>query len=182
MRITLVTGGARSGKSRWAVERAGALGGDEVSFVATARASDPEIRRRIRRHRRERPPGWELLEAPGDAPGALARARHGTVLMDCLTLLVSGAILRKGEEPGDEEVALGRAMEAVEALLAAARGRDGELLIVTNEVGMGVHPPTRLGRWFRDAQGWANRRVGEEAREVVLLVSGQPLVVKPAGR
>ncbi|NIP56587.1 MAG: bifunctional adenosylcobinamide kinase/adenosylcobinamide-phosphate guanylyltransferase [Gemmatimonadetes bacterium] len=180
MRITLVTGGARSGKSRWAVARARSLGGDAVSFVATALPSDEEMERRIRRHRAERSDAWETLEAGHEAAAALARARHPTVVLDCLTLLVSAAVL-DGDAESEEEV-LSRADQAVGEILEAARGREGRLLVVTNEVGMGVHPPTRLGRWFRDAQGRANQRVGREADEVVLLVSGQPVVVKAPDR
>lgn len=180
MRIILVTGGARSGKSRWAVEKARSLAGDAVSFVATARPSDEEMERRVLRHRAERPAAWEVLEAADGAAVALARARHETVVLDCLTLLVSAALLDGDTEC--EEEALSRAEDAVEELLEVARGREGRLLVVTNEVGMGVHPSSRLGRWFRDAQGRANQRVGREAEKVVLLVSGQPVVVKaPAG-
>lgn len=175
MRIDLYTGGARSGKSRLARERARELGGDAVSFLATGRAVDEEMTRRIERHRRERPSGWETLEAANDPADALRRAGHRVVLLDCLTFLVSDALIGGHEA---EEAAIERSRRAVEVLLEVAGRRTGRLVVVTNEVGTGVVPPTALGRWFRDAQGWANQRVARDAERVVWVVSGVPVVVK----
>ena len=176
MRIVLFTGGVRSGKSAAALTRARERGGDAVTFVATAAAGDDEMARRVARHRAERPAAWETLEAAGDGPGALRRARHPVVLLDCLTMLVSDALL--DARPYGEAAVAAACERAVGAVLDAAAARAGELLVVTNEVGMGVVPPTSLGRWFRDAQGAANRRVAAAADEVVLLVSGIPVRVK----
>lgn len=176
MRIVLFTGGVRSGKSGAAVARARELGGDAVTFVATGAAGDDEMERRILRHRAERPAAWETLEAGERAAEAVRTASHPVVVLDCLTFLVARAL--EAGRTGDEEAALEACRGAVEALLGAAAARPGHLLVVTNEVGMGVVPPTPLGRWFRDAQGEANRRVGDAASEVVLLVSGIPLRVK----
>lgn len=175
MRIVLYTGGARSGKSRLAQTRAFELGGSAVTFLATGRATDDEMAGRIRRHRRDRPEAWETLEAPVGAGEALERARHSVVLLDCLTFLVSNALLA-GEH--EEEAARKRSERAVDALLDAAGQLGGHLVVVTNEVGMGVVPPTRLGRWFRDAQGWANQKVARAADEVVWVVSGVAVEVK----
>lgn len=176
MKIVLVTGGARSGKSRWAQERALETGGEAVTVVATATVTDDEMARRIERHRQERPEGWTTVEEPFDAARAVREATDAVVLLDCLTLLVANAML--AVEPREESTLLAAARSATEALLEAAGGREGTLLVVSNEVGMGIVPPSPLGRWFRDAQGMANQRVADSADEVVLLVSGQALRVK----
>lgn len=180
MKILLVTGGARSGKSRFVEEQARARAGDAVTYVATARVTDPEMEARIEKHQGRRPQAWECLEAPLDAGAALVRAGHATVILDCLTFLVSNAILeRGGGADGDEASALSAAATAVDGLLEAAASRDGTLYVVTNEVGSGVVPGTPLGRWFRDAQGWANQRVAAVAARVTLMVCGLPVPVKP---
>ncbi len=170
MKIWLITGGARSGKSGYALDRARALGGGEVTFVATGSPGDDEMAERIQRHRRERPESWETLEAPRRPNEALARARHSTVIVDCLTLLVANAL----DGAASEAQALERSREAVTRTLEAAREREGNLLVVTNEVGMGLVPTAPLGRWFRDAQGAANREVAAVATGVIFLVSGVP--------
>lgn len=175
-RIVLITGGARSGKSAYAERRAAELGGDAVTYVATAEALDEEMSRRIARHRAERPAAWRTLEAPRGAGAALRAATTPTVLVDCLTVLASNALLA-AEADGEEEAEAAVRGEA-EALLEAALSRDGATLVVTNEVGMGVHPPTSLGRWYRDALGRANLLLAARAEEVVLLVSGIPVRVK----
>lgn len=176
MEIVLVTGGARSGKSRWAQERALETGGAAVTVVATATVTDEEMARRIWRHREERLEGWTTSEEPLDAARAIREATDDVVLLDCLTLLVANVMLNV--EPQEEPALLAAARRATEELLEAAAGREGTLLVVSNEVGMGVVPPSPLGRWFRDAQGMANQRVAAAAAEVVLLVSGQALRVK----
>lgn len=151
-----------------------------MSFLATGRRTDAEMERRIERHVRERPPEWETVEVTAGPADALRRASHGVVLLDCLTFLVSDALLAAGDdaERDDEEAAHRSARAAVEELLDAASEHAGRLIVVTNEVGSGLVPGTSIGRRFRDAQGWANQRVAEAAEEVVLLVAGQPLRVK----
>lgn len=175
MRILLVTGGARSGKSRYAVEEARRIGGEHVSFIATAEARDEDMARRIRRHRAQRPRAWETVEAPRRSGEALKRARHPTVVLDCLTLLVSNAVL---EAADSEEAAQAAARAEVTDLLKEAARREGTLIAVTNEVGMGIVPEAPVARWFRDAQGEANRHAAERADAVVLLVAGIPLSLK----
>lgn len=177
--IVLITGGARSGKSGYAERRAGELGGGLVTYVATAEPLDTEMEQRIARHRAERPAGWTTVEAPRQAWQAVRAANTPTVLVDCLTVLASNALLTAeadGEQAGQAAV-LGEA----EALRDAALAREGTTLVVTNEVGMGVHPPTALGRWYRDALGRANALLAASAGEVVLLVSGIPLTIKTPG-
>lgn len=175
MRILLYVGGVRSGKSRLAGARAHSLGGSDVTFLATGRATDDELARRIEKHRAERPAEWETVEASGRVASALRHARHPTVLLDCLTFLVADALVA-GEE--QEDAALGRCQAAVADLLEAATSREGTLIVVSNEVGAGVVPTSPLGRWFRDAQGWANQNVAEAADEVIWVLCGMETVVK----
>lgn len=175
-RVVLVTGGARSGKSAYAERRAEELGGSSVTYVATAEALDEEMERRIARHRSERPSTWTTVEAPRGAGAALRAARDAVVLVDCVTVLASNALL--AAEAEGEEAALDAVLAEAGALLEAALAREGTTFIVTNEVGWGVHPPTHLGRWYRDALGQANARIARSADEVVLLVSGIPLVLR----
>lgn len=165
--LILVTGGARAGKSAFAQEQARALGSSRVSFVATAEALDQEMRERIARHRLERPRGWETLEEPLNVPAALQKAAHPVVLLDCLTLWVSNLMqAERGVWP------------EVENLLKIRAGTGKALLVVTNEVGMGIVPDNALARRYRDSLGAANRRVAGEADAVYLLVSGIPVRIK----
>lgn len=176
MRVILVTGGARSGKSHYAQERALALGGDDVLFIATAQESDPEMRDRIARHRAERPDAWRTLETPRDAGTAVAAANAGVVLLDCLTLLASNVLLANAAAGAEAARAAVRA--EAEVLLAAAAGRDGTLIVVTNEVGLGIVPDNPLARSYRDALGEANQALGRAADEVVFMVSGLPVQLR----
>src|SRR5690606_20420227 len=136
----------RSGKSAYAERRAADLGGGMVTYVATAEALDEEMTRRISRHREERPAEWTTIEAPRDAARAVREAASEIVLVDCLTVLASNALLA-AEAQGEEAAGVAVLAEA-EALRDAALAREGTTLVVTNEVGMGVHPPTSLGRWY----------------------------------
>lgn len=176
MGLILVTGGARSGKSAYAERRAREIGGEEVLYVATAEALDEEMGRRIARHRAERPAAWPTVERPRGAGAAVRGAGPDTVLVDCMTVLASNALLAVEEE--GEEAALEAVLQEARSLRDAALARPGTTIVVTNEVGMGVHPPTTLGRWYRDALGRANVLLAEAAGEVVLLVSGIAVRVK----
>ncbi len=173
MDILFVTGGARSGKSDFAQRLAVRMGGDAVTFLATARASDPEMQARIARHRASRPAAWHTIELTAGAGQCIEQATTPVLLLDCLTLLVSNTVLRL--EPEGEEAVHAAVDREISALLRSAAARAGTLIVVTNEVGMGVVPPTGLGRWFRDAAGRANQRVAAEARHAWLLLSGRPL-------
>lgn len=177
MRVTLVTGGARSGKSRFAQERAIALGGADVTFIATGVATDAEMSARIDRHRAERPAGWRTIEAPLEAGAAVRSAGSAVVLLDCLTLLIANAMLAHEQPTGAPSVRL--AELAVEALLEAAEQRDGELIIVTNEVGWSIVPDNALARTFRDAAGRAGQQVARISAEVFLLVLGISVRIAP---
>ena len=175
--LVLITGGARAGKSDFATGLARDAGRD-VLFVATARAGDDEMRERIAHHRASRPAEWDTLEEPIDPAGALARrgGRYDTVVLDCMTLWVSNLLLTL---EGDREVQAGRVLEKIHELLAWHQGGDSSLIIVTNEVGMGIVPDNPLGRLYRDVLGKANRLVAASADRVYLLVAGVPMQLKP---
>lgn len=166
-RITLILGGARSGKSRRALELARPY--DAKVFVATAEPSDAEMAERIARHRGERDVSWRTVEAPLDLVGAVvaADAAGGVVLVDCLTLWLSNLLLagREAEVEGDR-------------LVEAASRLTGDLLLVSNEVGLGLVPETPLGRVFRDAQGRLNQKVAAVAGRVEFVAAGLPLTLK----
>jgi adenosylcobinamide kinase/adenosylcobinamide-phosphate guanylyltransferase len=181
-RLILVLGGARSGKSSYAQDLAGRLAGErggDVLYVATAQAGDEEMAARIAAHRLSRPANWETLEAPRRAGAAiLSRASSArVVLVDCLTLLASNAVLRLAE-PVSVEAAEEVVVEEAEGLLAAYRSGTADWIIVSNEVGLGLVPPYPLGRSYRDALGRANQRLAAEAGEVVFMVAGLPMWVK----
>jgi adenosylcobinamide kinase/adenosylcobinamide-phosphate guanylyltransferase len=173
--VILVTGGSRSGKSRFAQALAQRRPGPHA-YVATAQAFDAEMKARIEAHRRTRPAAWTLLEEPVRVPESVADAlaTTRTVLLDCVTLWMSNLLL--ADETFDE----GRAEASAEELVAAARAVPGAtVIIVTNEVGSGVVPETPLGRKFRDCAGRANEVIARGADEVYLLVSGIPVRIKP---
>jgi adenosylcobinamide kinase/adenosylcobinamide-phosphate guanylyltransferase len=178
--LTLILGGARSGKSAYA-ERAAREDGEPVLFLATAQALDPEMRQRIAQHRAARPPEWRTLEAPLDLGAALGNESHrGTVILDCVTLLVSNRLLALPEDAPYDRV-MQSVQAEIEALLAARDRLGGRWLVVSNEVGLGLVPPYPLGRVFRDALGWANQRLARAADSVLLMVAGIPMVVKETG-
>ena len=169
--LLLVTGGTRSGKSHYAVERASTWG-SRVLYVATCQPADDEMRERVRRHQAERPSTWMTVEPGPDMLPAIQEQGPGSdgILLDCLTLYVSG-LLMSGS--GELEV-----MQQVDELCLALRKVGRPAAIVTNEVGWGVVPETPLGRLFRDAAGRANQVAARHAQEVVLMVSGLPMMVK----
>ncbi|BBL81147.1 adenosylcobinamide kinase/adenosylcobinamide phosphate guanyltransferase [Rubrobacter xylanophilus] len=153
-------------------------------YVATAEAADDEMRRRIEEHRRRRPPAWETLEVRrgvGSRLWALGGAPP-VVLLDCLSLLVSNALLdeaaRRGEGPGLEDAAARAVEQELSDLLDWHEGTGRHLVVVSNEVGWGVVPPSRLGRIYRDLLGSANQRIAARARRAVLMVAGLPLELK----
>ena len=172
MTLTLLTGGARSGKSALAVRRATAHRGPVV-FVATGEARDAEMAERVARHRAERPPGWTTVEEPLDPASAVADAPHDAlVLLDCLSLWVSNLM-----ERGDDEAAV-RAL--ADALGRACAARPAPSTVVTNEVGLGLVPMHPVGRAYRDALGRANAAVAAHASLVQLVVAGRTLTLDPA--
>jgi adenosylcobinamide kinase / adenosylcobinamide-phosphate guanylyltransferase len=167
--LSFVTGGARSGKSNFALERAKSAGGTHVSFIAPAQAFDAEMTERISRHRLERQNlGWITLEEPLDLAHAFAQVQTEVVLLDCLSLWVSNLLLAGVSEA--------ETLERCEVWLELACHKT--LWVVSNEVGLGIVPEYPLGRQFRDVLGRANQKVAARADQAWLLVAGLPLRLK----
>lgn len=172
-RLILILGGARSGKSRFALERGETLGEEKI-FIATARPSDAEMARRIERHRRERPEGWKTLEEPLHLADRL-RSMEGkaeVAVIDCLTLWLSNLLTAVGE---DEEKILGE----IDRLVSVARSVNLSIVAVSNEVGLGVVPTDHsLSRLFRDLSGLLHQRWAAEADEVYWMMAGIAVPIK----
>jgi adenosylcobinamide kinase / adenosylcobinamide-phosphate guanylyltransferase len=171
--LVLILGGARSGKSSFAEKYAHKRGGADVLFVATAQAGDEEMSTRIALHRASRPNEWKTLETPHEIGRALQTApRTRVVLIDCATLWVSNVLLAN-------ELAASETMtRQVDELLGWYRSAECDLIIVSNEVGMGLVPENALGRAYRDLLGLMNRKLAEQADLVLLLVAGMPIDIK----
>ena len=165
----LIIGGARSGKSTLALQRAQQHSADVV-YVATASASDDEMQQRIARHRAERPAHWSTVECP-QALAAALQAHDATgrcIIVDCLTLWLSNALW-----PDESLWPVQRA-----ALLSVLPNLRSRLILVSNEVGMSIVPDTAVARRFRDEQGWLNQRVAACCERVTLVVAGLPMSLK----
>ena len=167
----LIGGGARSGKSSFALERARALGARRV-FLATAQALDGEMDERIAAHRGSRGADFRTVEEPIEVPGALVRLRDAdVVVVDCLTLWIANLLLR-----GDSQAAI---LARVDELVAAVSDASFHSVLVTNEVGMGIVPENALARAFRDVTGLAHQRLARVADEIHLAILGLVLRVRP---
>lgn len=164
--VTLVLGGARSGKSRFAESLAGKTMAPKT-YIATAEAFDAEMRQRIARHQAERGDGWTTLEAPFDLVGALASCGEGFVLVDCLTVWLNNLIYRERDVTAE-----------VGSLCQALKVTTRDVVLVSNEVGLSIVPDNALARRFRDEQGLANQRIAEIADEVYFIAAGLPLALK----
>jgi adenosylcobinamide kinase/adenosylcobinamide-phosphate guanylyltransferase len=167
-KLTLVLGGARSGKSRVA-ESLIARHPPPWLYIATAEAGDAEMAARIAAHKMRRGPDWVTIEAPHDLASVLAEQGNRPVLVDCLTLWLSNLMLANSDIDG--------AVARLEQALEQARG---PIVLVANEVGSGVVPENALARRFRDLQGQLNQRLAARADRVVLVVAGLPLFMKGA--
>jgi adenosylcobinamide kinase/adenosylcobinamide-phosphate guanylyltransferase len=172
-RVLLITGGVRSGKSAYAEKRALALG-PRLVYLATARPIDTEMRRRIEEHRKRRGDIWRTVEEPLEVPRVLQLGgnRMDCVLIDCVTVWLSNLLLERGEAEAE-----GQVRELGDWITRTPI----PLILVTNEVGSGIIPANPLARQFSDLAGRANQRLAELAAEVVLMVSGIPVTIKPAG-
>jgi len=190
--LIVILGGARSGKSVFA-ERLAASSGRSVAFIATATASDDEMRERIARHRASRPKGWHTLEEPLDLARAVRQAAElaDVVLLDCVTLWLGNVLLQaSGQYEKDDEGEVEfhttsrlfdeRALKEIEALLAVVKSLapNKTLIVVTNEVGLGVVPAYPLGRLYRDTLGYVNQRLAQAADHVYLMVAGIAVDIK----
>jgi len=189
-KLTLILGGARSGKSSYAEKCAKDMGGDNVLYVATSETKDMEMEQRVEKHRADRPSGWETVEAPRNVAQALRAIRSGAkvILLDCVTFLVANHLMDAAapeDDPFDDPSAdpfdtqiEADVVDEIDALIAYFQESDIEMLVVSNEVGLGVVPPYELGRAYRDILGRANQILARHADEVLLFVAGIPMKVK----
>ena len=167
-RVTLVLGGARSGKSRHAEGLAATYA--EKTYIATAEAFDDEMRQRIALHQDRRGAGWTTIEAPLDLPAALSGAAH-FVLVDCITVWL-GNLMHHERDVGAE----------LDRLIGALDRTEARVVLVSNEVGLSIVPENAMARRFRDLQGIANQRLAETADEVIFVAAGLPLILKSPAR
>jgi adenosylcobinamide kinase/adenosylcobinamide-phosphate guanylyltransferase len=177
-RMILLLGGARAGKSAYAMRLAQEgerTSGTEVCFIATAQGLDEDMAKRIARHREERPTNWRTIEEPCQIDEALRQASEAQiVIVDCLTLFVSNWLMRHEDEHECEQFV----HRITRNFLALARARQQTIICVSNEVGLGVVPDTSLGRVFRDLLGRVNQEFATAADESYLLIAGLPLPLK----
>jgi adenosylcobinamide kinase/adenosylcobinamide-phosphate guanylyltransferase len=161
--ITLILGGARSGKSSFAQKLAESR---KVLFVATAEALDDEMRERIEEHKKQRPSSWRTLEATSRIGKKIAEnvGNAEVVIIDCITMLVSN-VMHEIERELDE-------------LIDCMKKVDASFIIISNEVGLGIVPENKLSRTYRDALGWVNKRLAEYADEVFFMIAGIPVKIK----
>jgi adenosylcobinamide kinase / adenosylcobinamide-phosphate guanylyltransferase len=173
--IILLLGGARSGKSYYAQQLATKLGGN-VLFVATGEALDEEMQDRIAQHQKDRPKTWRTLEiTTGIGKGIEKQIGDAeVVLIDCLTLLISNLLRDEPDYPEAEKIV----KSEINELIAVMDRLDASFVIVSNEVGMGLVPETKLGRIYRDLLGKANQLLANRATEVYLMVACLPVMVK----
>ncbi|HGJ67293.1 TPA: bifunctional adenosylcobinamide kinase/adenosylcobinamide-phosphate guanylyltransferase [bacterium] len=176
MSLIFITGGARSGKSTLAVELAKKYNG-KVTFIATAQAGDDEMKKRISLHKQERPQEWTTIEEPIDVASAIDSAvGYDIIIIDCITLLVSN-LLCKNENMDETQWIF----EKINDLVYSAKRFDGTVIIISNEVGMGIVPENKLARDFRDIAGKANQIIAGSADKVYVCFSGIPLLIKGTG-
>jgi adenosylcobinamide kinase/adenosylcobinamide-phosphate guanylyltransferase len=191
-RLILILGGARSGKSTFA-ERLAASSGKAVAFIATATASDDEMRARIARHRAFRPEKWHTLEEPLELARAVQQAYKlvDVLLLDCVTVWLGNVLLQElgqqeSDDRGKEELYIPdnlfdeRSLKQIETLLAVVQSAEPNktLIVVSNEVGLGIVPAYPLGRVYRDTLGYVNQRLAQAADRVYLMVAGMAVDIK----
>ena len=186
--ITLILGGARSGKSSFDKKKAQKIGDDEVIYLATAEVKDDEMKERIKLHQQQRNDSWQTIEEPlhiGEVLSSLPE--NEVVLIDCITVYISNLIFvglnekkDKSNETNTQEIDFGDKekliMEKMKKLVDAAKNKD--VILVSNEVGMGVVPSTKLGREFRDIAGRVNQYLAKKADEVYITIAGLPVELK----
>ncbi|MCG8431078.1 MAG: bifunctional adenosylcobinamide kinase/adenosylcobinamide-phosphate guanylyltransferase [Candidatus Omnitrophica bacterium] len=171
-KLTLILGGARSGKSAQGLQRARAY--ERVAFIATAEAGDAEMRKRISAHKKQRPSHWKTVEAPLLPVEVLRELieRYDCIIIDCLTLLISNLQLKGTGRPA--------VTSRIRAITGMVRKGKAEVIIISNETGLGIVPANGPARAFRDTAGRVNQVAAQAADEVVFMLSGIPLVIKGA--
>lgn len=164
--ITLITGGERSGKSRYAQQLALGFTPSPI-YVATARRWDKDFEHRIERHQQERDSRWKTIEEEVN----ISRIDGEVIVVDCVTLWLTNIF-------SDARFELDPSLTIARGELSRIFERPGHWIFVTNEIGMGVHAPTEAGRKFVELQGWVNQLIAERSSNVILMISGIPVVVK----
>jgi adenosylcobinamide kinase/adenosylcobinamide-phosphate guanylyltransferase len=174
-KLIFITGGARSGKSHFALELAQRFAGRKA-YLATARALDEEMAERIQKHKRDRPQDWQTLEEPLGVAKVLKEGggHFSVILLDCLTLWISNSLMAKW---GEKKI-----LREADRLLEASQAMKGTVIIVSNEVGLGIVPDNPSARIFRDLSGLIHQKVARQADEVYFMVNGLPLQLKNAKR
>jgi len=178
-KLIFITGGARSGKSSFA-EKIVLDSNQSIAYIATAQPLDEEMKERIKMHKRRRPPNWEVFEESIDLNQLISHLgfEKEVIIIECLTLLISNLLLQwskeKLEQAKQEETILSTIKEMAEISYQVP----AQVIVVSNEVGMGLVPQNQLGRFYRDILGQANRIIASKADEVFFLVSGIPLKIK----
>ncbi|MDK2868535.1 MAG: adenosylcobinamide kinase / adenosylcobinamide-phosphate guanylyltransferase [Clostridiales bacterium] len=183
--ISYVTGGARSGKSRFAEAKVAVLG-SKIAYIATAIPFDEGMQDRIAKHRRQRPASWETIEQYKQFETLVhqkAFSEADALIFDCATVMITNMMMDSGLDFDTIDVESVNSLESeiakeVEKLLNVCRENDKQLVIVSNEVGLGLVPSYRMGNFFRDIQGRINQLLAREADEVHFVVSGIPLKIK----
>jgi adenosylcobinamide kinase / adenosylcobinamide-phosphate guanylyltransferase len=179
-RLTLILGGARSGKSSY-VQSLAEANGKLVTFIATAQALDEEMSLRIHKHRAERSSHWETLEIPYGIASHIQEIKSEVVILDCITLLLSNVLMQfVKDDLVNEELFTEAVQKEVDELIATLRAHNQkqDWIIISNEVGLGLVPPYPMGRVYRDALGWANQQLARAADKVIFMVAGIPTVIK----
>ena len=181
-KLTLILGGARSGKSAYA-EKLALQHNSRVAYIATAQALDEEMKSRISLHQEKRNQNWQTLEIPFGI-GQIVQANPPSVdlvILDCLTLLVSNILLKVTSDPDtpDENLAQNLVAEEIASLCQAIQRSSSNWIVVSNEVGMGLVPPYPLGRVYRDLLGWANQELASVADRIYLMLAGIPMRLVP---
>ena len=179
--LILITGGARSGKSRYAVELAKQKGG-KVAFIATAIAGDEEMTQRIRLHQSARPSDWTTVEESINVAQAIADAAsdYETIIVDCLTLLITNLVFEPPYQEKIDDEKEQNIYEAIEQIINTTRNVEATVIVISNELGMGLVPEDALARRFRDIAGRSNQLMAEAADEAYVCISGIPMRIKPS--
>ncbi len=165
----LITGGIKSGKSRFALKLAREMENGEKIFIATARAIDKEMEKKIEKHKEERGSDFRTIETPIHLGDALGEVRHSTAVIDCLTLWLSNLFFELKEE---------EKLRETDSFIETLNNFDGNAIVVTNEVGCGIIPEDEISRSYQSELGSLNQRVADVCDEVHLMISGLPLRVK----
>jgi len=169
--MILITGGCRSGKSRFALDYANQHFSKKI-YLATCEALDEEMAQRIEHHKKMRSPEWQTIEEPIEIVNKITRYgdEADVILLDCITLWLSNLLMRRKDDP--------EIMEEISRFIATIKEKQTSLILVSNEVGLGIVPVDPLGRRFRDLSGTANQKIAEVVNTVILMVSGIPIFLK----